>query len=168
MRSNTPAIGRETSVGPRTEIETLVGNNIMVKNNGKYGVIDYVTGKVVVPIRYNSIYKEYNYLVVDNDIYDFYGKSYLGGIYNKVYGISKNSFVFVNDNGKYKIIDINKNIKYDFGKVDSDSEIVLRNSYVDGNLVVFSCYAKNNNVNYIYHFEYNFDNNTGNVRKSKN
>mgnify|MGYP003298986496 CR=1 FL=1 len=71
-------IGRETSVGPRTEIETLVGNNIMVKNNGKYGVIDYVTGKVVVPIRYNSIYKEYNYLVVDNDIYDFYDKGRFG------------------------------------------------------------------------------------------
>lgn len=160
--------GRETSVAPKTQLETLVGNNLIVQNNGKCGVVDYVTGRAVVPIQYDTIYKENNYLVVDNDVYDFYGNSIFNNTYSKVYGVSEKLFVFVNDNGNYKIVDINKNVKYDFGKVESDSEIVLRNSYITDESVVFSCYAKKNNVSYIYHFEYNFSNNTGNIRESKN
>ena len=160
--------GRETSVAPRTQFETLVANNLIVKNNNKCGVIDYVTGRVVVPIDYNNIYIENNYLVVDNDIYDFYGNSIFNNTYNKVYGISEMLYIFVNDNGNYKIVDINKNVKYDFGKVDSDSEIVLRNSYVGDETVVFSCYAKKDKKDYIYHFEYNFVNNTGKIRTIDN
>lgn len=106
--------------GPPLRIETLKGSNIVVWKSDKYGVINYTTGKEVIPITNDSLLRSGNYLWAtigdDNVIYDFSGNKYLTEGYDKVYGISGGTYVLVKQDSLLKLIQLDGKVVYEYGE----------------------------------------------------
>lgn len=109
-----------------------------------YGVINYKTGEVVIPLKYKQLQLSGNYLVgingIDNNqevhIYDFSGKEYTFDSYGRVYSFLAGKYVLVQDKDAIKLVSINDKEIYNFGNV-GNVEFSYGMNYMDGVLYRF-------------------------------
>jgi len=128
--------------GPPVYASAPQPDMLVVNYNGAVGVIDYRNNKEIIPIIYNGILSSGDYLwAIDSKsighIYDFSGNVYLDNEYDKVYGIVDGKYVMVNDKDSIKLVLLNKDLVYDYGKLEL-GECSYFLSYNGGALFQFS------------------------------
>ena len=92
-------------------------------NSIRYGVIDYKTGKYSVPLEYTSMWNISGYLFSTNSsnksyIYDYSGKKYLEGKFDKVLDIISKDYILVNNKKDIELINIDGKVLYKYGEYD--------------------------------------------------
>lgn len=111
-------------------IKSLADGVIVVQNNNGsfslYGVVDYHSGKVLIPVEYSSIVKSGNYLFAKDafgygHIFDYYGKEYLEDFFDDIYWIANGKYILVLDGENTKLVNINGKEIYDYGKLNIGS-----------------------------------------------
>ena len=146
--------------GPQLYVETLENENIAVYDDGYFGIINYQTGKEVIPVKYNTMLRSGSYLwAVDNNkghILDFSNNEYLNDKYDEVYGIVDGKFVLVKNNGKVQMIKIDGKILYDYGKL----EFGPLNYFLSYNGALFSFHKTDDVDDYDNCFEITYNSDT--------
>lgn len=125
--------------GPQSYIETIDLDKVAVFDGDYFGIINYKTGKEVVPVSYKTMIASGNYLWVtdDNDkghIIDYSNNEYLNNKYDEVYGIVSGKYVLVKDKKNIKMIKLDGKVLYDYGKL----EVGKYNYALDYNGALFS------------------------------
>lgn len=115
--------------GPALYVNTLDEGIVAVVNYtnddnipAEYGVINYKTGKELIKQEYKSMLKSGNYLWAtdfygDGHIFDYEGKEYLDGNFDKIYWIVEGKYILVNDKDEIKLVTIKGKDIYSYGKL---------------------------------------------------
>ena len=153
--------------GPQNAIAVINDFYVLVSRNNSVGIINYKTGKELIPIQYQTVSLGTNYLFASTGdtgyIYDFNGKTYLTGELDKIYDITKGDYVIAQDNDRIILANISGKVIYDFG----DSKDVKGYFYsfeYDGKLLVQ--FSKNNAGNCI-EYSYDLEKKTGEVNDTE-
>ena len=109
--------------GPPLYINSLEYGKIAVVEDSKTGVIDYNTGKEIIPTDYKYLNISGDYLwAVDDDsnghVLDFSGKEYVQNKFDYVYGIVSGQYILVKDDENIKIVNIKGKELYDYGQLE--------------------------------------------------
>lgn len=107
----------------RKEIE-IIDNQLIVASDGKkYGVINYLTNKVVISFDYAGFSRINNHIVAINDkeekhIYDNAGQRKLG-MFNSIDALYEDVYFIVSDQESKKLVQIDGTILYDYGIINN-------------------------------------------------
>ncbi len=109
--------------GPQFYIEPLELDKVAVNDGEYFGVINYKTGEVIIPVSYKTMLISGNYLwVVDDNgkghILDLSNNEYLKDQYDEIYGIASGRYVLVNDKKDIKMVNTDGKVLYDYGKIE--------------------------------------------------
>ena len=112
------------SVGDVKAVETIGNNQIVAWNGNNYGVINYMTNRTIIPFEYVAITVNGDYIWARDNagnghIFDFDGNRYLENSYDKVYGIVSGNNVLIQDGENIKLINIDGELKHNYGKIDN-------------------------------------------------
>ena len=120
--------------GPDIEVNALDDGVIAVvnyTNNGystssEYGLINYKTTKDLIKQEYKNMIKSGSYIWAidfygEGHIFDYEGKEYLDGKYDKIYWIVDGKYVLVNVEGEIKLVSIKGKDIYSYGKINIGS-----------------------------------------------
>jgi len=147
-------------------IEAIEKGKIAVREDGKFGVIDYNNGNEIIPSIYDSIIRSGSYLLAidskkNGHIFDYSGKEYLKGEYNAIYSIVDGSYVLVKDGSDLKLVKVNGKVYYNYGKVEhSDFSFGM----IDNDEVIFQFYKVSGDDNNCIEVIYNNSSNTGEIK----
>lgn len=109
------------TAGPMEVVIPVRNNLIIVYKGQRYGVIDYTSGKEVIPFNYSNISKVGDYLYASVEyglngvIYDLDGKIVVDKKYNNVYGITNGNYILVNKDNRIVLVNISGRVLFDFG-----------------------------------------------------
>ena len=150
--------------GPPLYLETVDLDKVAVYDGDHFGVINYKTGKEIIPVRYKTMLASGNYLwcVEDNDvghILDLSNNEYLNNKYDEVYGIVSGKYVLVNDEKDIKMIKLDGKVLYDYGEI----ELGKFNYALDYNGALFS-FNKDDNYDKCIEITYDPSNKKGEVK----
>lgn len=107
--------------GPMEVVIPVRNNLIIVYKGQRYGVIDYTSGKEVIPFNYSNISKVGDYLYASVEyglngvIYDLDGKIVVDKKYNNVYGVTNGNYVLVNKDNRIVLVNMSGKVIFDFG-----------------------------------------------------
>ncbi len=108
-----------TGTSPVFSIEVKNSSYVKVVGTNGIGVINYKTGKDLVPVVYDSITLGNNYLLGKNNytsrIYDFNGKTYLDDMFDKIYDITTGDYVIALKDNRILLTNISGKVISDFG-----------------------------------------------------
>lgn len=110
-------------IGPVESIKVINNKEIIVYKDNKYGVIDYTNGKEIIPFNYEYISRTGDYLYAcieygkNGIIYDLDGNKIIDGEYDNIYGVTNGSYMLVNKDNKILLVNMKKEILFDFGEV---------------------------------------------------
>lgn len=109
--------------GPPLYLETIDLDKVAVYDGDHFGVINYKTGKAIIPVSYKTMLASGNYLWVIDDydkghILDLSNNEYLNNKYDEVYGIVSGKYVLVNDNKDVKMIKLDGKLLFDYGEIE--------------------------------------------------
>ena len=126
-------------------LETIELDIMKAFDGEYYGLINYKTGKIVIPIVYKSVTKKGNYvLVLDSNsnyhVLDFNNREYLKD-YDKIYGFVCNQYALVKDEESVKLVKADGKEVYDYGPVEI--KYSLRTSSCSDNEALFLFHADN-------------------------
>ena len=152
--------------GPPLYINAVDYGKIAVTEDNHTGVIDYTSGKEIIPTDYKYINISGNYLwAVDDDsnghILDLSGKEYLENKFDKVYGIISGAYILVQDDKSLKLVDIKGKELYDYEEVEFES-YNFGIEYNGGAL--FQLYKKDVDTNDCLELIYNPEDKTGETK----
>lgn len=109
------------TAGPMEVVIPVRNNLIIVYKGQRYGVIDYTSGKEVIPFNYSNISKVGDYLYASVEyglngvIYDLDGKIVVDKKYNNVYGVTNGNYVLVNKDNRIVLVNMSGKVIFDFG-----------------------------------------------------
>lgn len=153
--------------GPQNAIAVINDLYVLASRNNSVGIINYKTGKELIPIQYQTVSLGTNYLfAITGDtgyIYDFNGKTYLTGELDKIYDITKGDYVIAQDNDRIILANISGKVIYDFGDSKDVKDYFYSFEY-DGKLLVQ--FLKNNTGNCI-EYSYDLEKKTGEVNDTE-
>lgn len=130
-----PTTNASSIMGPIEAIKPLKNNSVIIYKNNKYGVIDYKTGKEVIPAIYSYINKtgEYLYACVeqgaDGVIYDLDGNKVIDKEYDNIYGITNGNYVLVNKDNKILLVNMKGKTLFDFGEAVGIKDLNFMTEY---------------------------------------
>ena len=110
-------------INKKIEIYTVDLDIVEVFDGELFGLINYKTGKEIVPVIYKSIVIDNNYLLACdksnvNHLLDFNNKEYLKD-YDEVYSLLDDKYVLVKEDKSIKIVSPSGKEIYDYGEVES-------------------------------------------------
>lgn len=145
-------------------IDSIGDNLIFASDGSNYGVINYITGKIIIPFNYSLINKSGSYIFVKDKngksfIYDHSGNVYLDE-YDKIYDVVNGMYVLVKKGEKIKIVQINGKVLYNYDTIDNVEDINY--SIVDNDVVKFLFYSYSSTDKCVS-LEYNIKNNDGSI-----
>lgn len=159
--------------GPTYVISVLKDANIVVCKDNAYGMINYMTGKEIIPIKNEGLFKSGNYLITLNDnrenvqIFDYSGNEYLKDKYDKIYGVTPSTYILVNDKGKIKLVQIDGKVLYEFTKQDNMGAINYSIDYDNNVIFQFNKTGEDSESNnQCIEYSYNLTNKTGEEKES--
>ena len=142
-------------------VETLANNLIVASDGVNRGVINYVSGKIVIPFEYANYNMMGNYIYASNDknmaVFDINGNRYLSQ-YTSIDAIYGDKYFLASINENKKLVQIDGKILYDYGIIDNIGSFL--DSGVDGSNIVFNFYTVNDMTKCIS-IRYNKDKNQG-------
>lgn len=161
--------------GPSLYISALEDGIIAVANHGakefssEFGVIDYRSGKEIIPLDYSSMLKSGKYLWTrdfygNGHIFDYYGVEYLNDLYDEIYWIVDGKYILVKEKDNIKLVSIKGKEIYDYGKLEL-GPINYGLSYNDGALFQFNQKGENSS-SVCVEIIYNSSKKTGEVKDS--
>lgn len=130
-----PSTNASSIIGPIEAIKPLKNNSVIIYKDNKYGVIDYKTGKEIIPAIYSYISKtgEYLYACVeqgaDGVIYDLDGNKVIDKEYDNIYGITNGNYVLVNKNNKILLVNMKGKTLFDFGEAVGIKDLNFMTEY---------------------------------------
>ena len=139
-----PMLAMGTS-GPAACVNALDDGIIAVSNYGynssEFGVIDYHTGKEIIPLDYKQMLKSGSYLwTIDNygegHIFDYNGTEYLKDKFDTIYWIVDGKYILVKDSNDIKLVSIKGKEIYNYGNVEI-GRINYGLTYKDGAIFQF-------------------------------
>lgn len=157
--------------GPPLAITVLNDSNIAVGRDGKSGIIDYTTGKEIIPISNDSLLLSGNYLWAtskdgeEKTIYDLFGNKYLTEGFNEVFGIANGTYVLVEQEGNVKLIQLDGKVLYDYGKASALGKFNFALGYNDGAVFQFYKDKDTTNSNMCVEYSYTSTSKTGEVKE---
>lgn len=117
-----PTLALGVSVPP-LYLETLDLDKVAVYDGNHFGVINYKTGKEIVPVKYKRMLLSGDYLwsVDDNEIghiLDSSNNEYLNDKYDQVYGFVSGKYALIKDHKNIKLVQLDGKVLYDYGEIE--------------------------------------------------
>lgn len=140
----TPMLYMGTS-GPSSCVTPLEDGIVAVANyganNSEYGIVNYHTGKEILPLDYKQMLKSGNYLWTvdsysDGHIFDYHGNEYLKDKYDTIYWIVDGKYILVKDSENIKLVSIKGKEIYNYENIEV-GRINYGLTYKDGALFQF-------------------------------
>lgn len=106
----------------RNYIKVIQNNLIAVSDGSKYGVIDCLTNKTIVPLEFKNIILNGDYILATSEttagrVFDLTGKEYLAG--HNICANAENEYFLINENDSIKLVLIDGNSLYDYGIINN-------------------------------------------------
>ena len=127
-------------------IPTIYSGNVVVIKDHKYGIVDAFTGKEIVPLNYNRIFAQGQFIIAENDntahLYSKSAKRYLTDEIENVYAVINNAYVIVKKDNHIKLLLLDGVELYDYGEYDIKS---VHMTYSDAEEVKAELYEEEKN-----------------------
>lgn len=159
-------ISANSAMGPSFYVVPVKGTNIIACRDKKCGLINYTTGKKIIPFIYSNIRNNGNYLMASYDnsdsgvVYDLDGNKILANQYNKIYGVTSGGYLLVNKNDTILLVNTNGNVIYNFGSSLGLDKI---NYIMEYNRSLIFQFHKTNDLEKCVEYNYNLNTKTGDV-----
>ncbi|MBR2678328.1 MAG: hypothetical protein IKE63_02815 [Bacilli bacterium] len=111
----------------KIDVKTIDLDAVKVFDGESFGIINYKTGKEIIPVIYNAISRSGDYLLTTDKnnnahILDFNNKEYLKN-YDKVYGIVDGKYALIKDEKSIKMVKPDGKELFDYGEVKVSNKI---------------------------------------------
>ena len=131
VNHNYKIIGTTQETAEENYVKTIDLDIVKVFDGECFGLINYKTGKEVVPAIYSAISRSGDYLYARDKnnnahILDFSNKEYLKN-YDKVYGIVDGKYSLVKDEKSIKMVKPDGKELFDYGEVEVSTRLRLAN-----------------------------------------